>query len=94
MAQDLDAAARLFDRACRGNDGDACASLGTAYLVGEGVAIDTGTAVELMQYSCKLGSAYGCKGMSLLIEQGIIVAAPGDAESYAVQAEALGTGAP
>lgn len=47
-----------------------CASLGTKYLAGNGVAKDNSRALALFQRSCDRGEAEGCASLGLMYDMG------------------------
>ncbi len=62
-------------KACDGNEGRACAMLGTAYAQGRGVTQDYGQAVSLYQKGCDLSAPRSCTALGLLYQRGLGVQA-------------------
>jgi TPR repeat protein len=65
--EDKDQAIQLFDRACKGGYGNACANLNILaglYARGDGVPKDTARAAVLYQAACKGGVTAACGSSS------------------------------
>jgi TPR repeat protein len=56
--------AQLNQKACDGNDADACYSLGHAYSVGKGVNKNLKMAADLYKKGCDLGKGAACSNLA------------------------------
>jgi TPR repeat protein len=67
---DLQLAARLFQRACDLGHGPACNNLGLAHDGARGIPQDSERAMTAFERSCSLGFAEGCSNQGTLYENG------------------------
>lgn len=72
---DLNLAARLFQRSCDLGHGPACNNLGLAHQSGRGVPEDYERAMLAFERACSLGFAEGCSNQGALYEHGLGVSA-------------------
>src|SRR5262245_57369588 len=71
VLRDQKRATELFDKACNGNVGDACASLAVMLQRGGGgIKRDSARAVTLFQHGCDKGGMSGCTRLGALHTQG------------------------
>ena len=61
VTQSIEKALSLFEKACSGNDSDACYAIGVLYENGEGVPKSTEKAQQYYKKSCDLGNKKACK---------------------------------
>ena len=68
--QDYDLALKAYDRACKGKNGEGCASLAYLTLLGRGTDKDPAEARQLYKLSCDYGEVSGCAGYGNMVFTG------------------------
>lgn len=71
-------AAELYDRACRGDDAEGCASLAELREQGRGGPEDVADAARLYSLACELGDGQSCANFGLMLSEGRGVEVDGD----------------
>ena len=70
VAADEPHAAELYDRACRGDDAEGCASLAELREQGRGGPEDVAEAARLYSLSCELGDGQACANFGIMLGEG------------------------
>ena len=70
VAADEPHAAELYDRACRGDDAEGCASLAELREQGRGGPEDVAEAARLYSLACELGDGSSCTNLGILVSEG------------------------